>query len=73
MQPRILPLRGSDVGITILRVLVAFAVLALWVSTPARAEPPKLAVFDFELLDTSLEGEMRGPQTDERERLMGLS
>ena len=27
---------------------------------PARAEPPKLAIFDFELLDTSLEGEMRG-------------
>jgi hypothetical protein len=37
---------------------------------PARAEPPKLAIFDFELLDTSLEGEMRGPQADEHDRLI---
>ena len=27
---------------------------------PARADPPKLAVFDFELIDTSLQGEMMG-------------
>ena len=37
------------------------------------ADPPKLAVFDFELLDTSLEGEMRGPQADEHDRLMRIS
>ena len=40
---------------------------------PARADPPKLAVFDFELLDTSLQGEMRGPQADEHDRLMRTS
>src|SRR5215510_15166335 len=56
-----------------MRVLIAFAMLTLLVSTPARAEPPKLAVFDFELLDTSLEGEMRGPQADEHARLIRIS
>ncbi len=34
--------------------------LMLMMSAPARADPPKLAVFDFELMDTSLEGEARG-------------
>src|SRR5262249_22104000 len=56
-----------------MRAVVAFAMLALLVSTSARAEPPKLAVFDFELLDTSLEGEMRGPQADEHGRLIRIS
>jgi len=56
-----------------MRALPAFAVLMLLVSTPARADTPKLAIFDFELLDTSLEGEMRGPQADERDRLILIS
>jgi Protein of unknown function (DUF2380) len=56
-----------------MRALPAFAVLMLLVSTPARADTPKLAIFDFELLDTSLEGEMRGPQADERDRLIRIS
>src|SRR5262245_62836126 len=56
-----------------MRAVVAFALLALVVAPPARAEPPKLAIFDFELLDTSLEGEMRGPQADERDRLIRIS
>ena len=55
-----------------MRALFAIATLALLVSAPARAEP-KLAVFDFELLDTSLEGEMRGPQADEHDRLIRIS
>jgi Protein of unknown function (DUF2380) len=37
---------------------------------PARADPPKLAVFDFEMIDSSLQGEMNGPRADEQERLM---
>jgi len=49
------------------------AALMLLVSMPARADPPKLAIFDFELLDTSLEGEMRGPQADEHDRLIRIS
>ena len=56
-----------------MRAVFVAAVLALMLSAPARAEPPKLAIFNFELLDTSLEGEMRGPQADERNRLVLIS
>jgi hypothetical protein len=56
-----------------MKALFAFAILVLLIPVPARAEPPKLAVFDFELLDTSLEGEMRGPQVDEHNRLIRVS
>jgi len=48
--------------------LVLLALL-LVVSAPARADPPKVAVFDFELLDTSLQGEVHG-QKDEQGRMM---
>ena len=56
-----------------MRAQFVFAALMLLVSVPARADPPKLAIFDFELLDTSLEGEMRGPQADEHDRLIRIS
>ena len=40
-------------------------------AAPAHAaDPPKLAVFDFEMLDTSLEGQMHGKRADEEARLM---
>ena len=35
----------------------------------AAEEPLPLAVFDFELIDTSLEGEVSGPREDEQKRL----
>ena len=38
---------------------------------PAVAQ--SVAVFDFELIDTSLEGAIRGARPDERERLARLS
>jgi len=47
-----------------------FAALMLVISVPVHADPPRLAVFDFELLDTSLQGEMNGPRADEQARLM---
>jgi hypothetical protein len=47
--------------------------LMLLVSSPALAEPLKAAVFDFELLDTSLQGEVNGPRADEQRRLAGVS
>jgi Protein of unknown function (DUF2380) len=53
-----------------MRVLFIFAALTLLFSAPARADPARLAVFDFELLDTSLQGEVNGPRTDEHDRLM---
>jgi hypothetical protein len=43
--------------------------LTLLISTPVRADPPKVAVFDFELVDTSLQGEVSGPRADEQDRL----
>jgi hypothetical protein len=63
---------------------LSFAVaLVVLTSLPVRAEPPKTdalktdapktAVFDFELIDTSLEGEMRGRQADETARLLLIS
>ena len=45
----------------------------LLVASPALAEPLKAAVFDFELFDTSLEGEMKGPQADEQRRLRDVT
>lgn len=41
---------------------------------PARgAEVPRVAVFDFELIDTSLEGETSGQRPDEQQRLRLIS
>ena len=51
------------------------AVLACaWTGAP-RAENaiPAVAVFDFELFDTSLEGEIRGKNPDEQRRLILIS
>jgi hypothetical protein len=46
------------------------AILMLTGPMPARAELAKVAVFDFEMIDTSLQGEVNGPRADEQERLM---
>jgi hypothetical protein len=48
-------------------VLVALTLMAL---APAHAESPKVAVFDFEFIDTSLQDEVDGPRADEQGRLM---
>jgi hypothetical protein len=53
-----------------MRALFVFSALMLMISVPALADPPHVAVFDFELVDTSLQGEVDGPRTDERARLM---
>jgi hypothetical protein len=50
-------------------VVVALLMLTGWTPTYA-AEPPRLAVFDFEMIDTSLQGEIYGPREDERDRLL---
>lgn len=56
--------------VTIMKACFVFVALTLMASVPARADGPKVAVFDFELIDTSLQGEVDGPRTDERDRLM---
>ena len=48
-------------------VLIALTLMA---SIPARADPLKVAVFNFELVDTSPQGEVDGPRKDEQQRLM---
>jgi len=52
-----------------MRNLSRLIALILVVSAPAHAEPAKIAVFDFELVDTSLQGEVDGPRADEQRRL----
>jgi hypothetical protein len=56
-----------------LRSLSLAIALAVLVCSPGAAEPLKAAVFDFELLDTSLQGEMKGPQADEQRRLNDIT
>ena len=46
-----------------------FVMPMLAMSAVAHAEPPKVAVFDLEMIDTSLQGEMNGAQAEERARL----
>ena len=48
--------------------LLAIA-LGLLAPLPAAAELTKVAAFDFELIDTSLEGALRGARADEQARL----
>jgi hypothetical protein len=59
--------------ITIMRITGLVIALMLLASSSAHADPPKAAVFDFELVDTSLQGEVDGPRTDEQRRLMNVS
>lgn len=52
----------------------AFIIAAALYPASALADPPrKTAVFDFELIDTSLEGEKRGPDPAETARLAKIS
>ena len=51
-----------------MRQFAAIALVML-LCAPGHAEPAKVAVFDFELVDTSLQGEVDGPRADEQQRL----
>ena len=55
-----------------MRVPVAIATLFL-LAAPALADPPKVAVFDLELVDNSLHGEVYGSSPDEQARLQRIS
>ena len=54
-------------------VLGGLLALAVGAGVPAAAELPRVAVFDFELIDTSLEGEVSGPRADEQQRRLMIS
>ena len=56
-------------AITIMRIAAPVALMLL-LPVSAQAEPPRAAVFDFELVDTSLQGEIDGPRSDEAQRLI---
>jgi hypothetical protein len=49
------------------------APMLLSLCAPAPAEQMKVAVFEFELIDTSLDGAMNGPRADEQRRLSRLA
>jgi hypothetical protein len=55
--------------VTIMRAVLAVIVLLLNSAAVHAADPPRLAVFDFEMIDSSLQGEMNGKRSDEQERL----
>jgi hypothetical protein len=55
-----------------MKSLSALVAVMLMASVPAHADPPKAAVFDFELVDTSLQGEVDAPRTDEQRRPMSI-
>lgn len=50
-------------------IIIIFAPLVLALTSARAAEPPTLAVFDLEMIDTSLPGQMNGPRADEHDRL----
>jgi uncharacterized protein DUF2380 len=52
-------------------LLLPFVALAA-AASPSVARQP-VAVFDFELIDTSLDGEMNGPRADEQQRIQLIS
>jgi hypothetical protein len=54
-----------------MHALWLLAILIAW-PVPALAVGLRVAIFDFELIDTSLEGAMNGPQADETTRLVRL-
>jgi len=59
-------------GRSMLKITFATAMLVL-LPQMAAAEPRSVAVFDFELIDTSLEGAMNGARSDEQARLESTS
>jgi hypothetical protein len=50
-------------------LILAISLLTAGPQAPAWADARPVAVFDFELIDTSLEGELKGKRDDEQARL----
>jgi TolB-like protein len=55
------------------RWAIAIALPLALALTSAHASGPKVAVFDFEMVDTSLQGAANGPRADEAARLARVS
>jgi hypothetical protein len=56
----------------LLPTVLASFMMAVWVTQQAAAAEPSVVVFDFELIDASLEGAMNGVRSDEQARLRRL-
>ena len=54
-------------------MLARLLFLACLVAAGSAVAEPRVAVFDFELIDTSLEGEMKGTSAEEKARLAKLA
>lgn len=65
--------RGSAVAHAGLAAITAILVCTATGALNAGTAMPAVAVFDFELYDTSLEGEVRGENPDEQQRLVLIS
>src|SRR5262249_26809611 len=68
--------RARALGPSGLTMIIASYLMTLWAVLFVSCGPTvaqSVAVFDFELIDTSLEGAIRGARTDEQERLARLS
>jgi len=59
-------------ALTIVAIASALPAIAA-ADAPTRTSPHKIAVFDFDLIDDSQEGEMNGIRTDETQRLVLIS
>ena len=55
------------------KIATALLVGMVAVAGAAAAAEPRVAVFDFELVDTSLEGATYGPRADQQTRLMKIT
>ena len=64
---------GNPAMRSVCGVLVLIIVWATTACAQAPVASPKLAVFDFELFDTSLQGDTDGPRADEHQRLLRAS
>jgi hypothetical protein len=75
LQAYFLPLhRCRILQITMMRSLAVLALFSLTSLAPvSAAEPPRLAVFDLEMVDTSLQDQTRGLRADDRDRLQRTS
>jgi len=67
------PTKAEIKGAMCVRWIFAITLPLALALTSARASEPKVAVFDFEMVDTSLEGAANGPRADEAARLVKLS
>jgi TolB-like protein len=60
-------------GVMCVRWIFAITLPLALALTIASASEPKIAIFDFEMVDTSLDGAANGPRADEAARLVRLS